>query len=222
VRHTAVIRSTAPRRSADTVGGVDLTERWPLSGHDELRERLLTAYAEPTRGYHDLRHLQEVLDRVDELRDELGSPDDLDAVLLAAWFHDAVYAGAADDEERSAKLAERELAGAVDDDTVAEVARLVRLTRRHRPEAEDRSGQVLSDADLAILAADDERYAEYTSGVRHEYPQVDDATFRAGRAAVLEELLAKSTLFHTRHGRKHWEEPARHNVRREIEQLRAG
>jgi predicted metal-dependent HD superfamily phosphohydrolase len=202
--------------------GVDLTERWPLTGHHELRDRLLTAYADPARGYHDLRHLTDVLDRVDELGDELGTPGGLHAVRLAGWFHDAVYAGAADDEERSALLAEHELAGIVDDETVAEVARLVRLTRTHRPESGDRTGQVLSDADLAILAADEERYAEYAAGVRKEYPQVDDETFRVGRAAVLEDLLDKPVLFHTDHGRAHWEAPARRNVAREIERLRAG
>lgn len=201
---------------------MDLSERWPLAGHDALRDRLLAAYGDPARGYHDLRHLTDVLDRVDELRGELAGPGDLDAVLLAAWFHDAVYRGAADDEERSAQLAERQLAGVLDADATAEVARLVRLTRTHRPDPGDRNGQVLSDADLAILAADEARYADYAAGVRREYPQVDDATFRAGRAVVLENLLAKPSLFHTDLARARWEEPARRNLRREIEQLRDG
>lgn len=201
---------------------MDLSERWPLAGHDELRDRLVSAYADPARGYHDLRHLTDVLDRVEELHEELTDPGDLDVVVLAAWFHDAVYRGAADDEERSAQLAERELAGVLDRDTVAEVARLVRLTRTHRPDPEDHKGQVLSDADLAILASDEMRYADYAAGVRREYPQVDDATFRAGRAVVLEDLLAKPRLFHTELALSRWEEPARRNVRREIEQLRDG
>ncbi len=208
------------------VGGyglaMDLSERWPLPGHEELRARLLAAYGDPARGYHDLRHLTDVLDRVEELRDELGSPGDLDAVLLAAWFHDAVYVGAVDDEERSARLAERELAGVLDQDAIAEVARLVRLTRTHRPDPEDRSGQVLCDADLAILAADEARYADYAAGVRREYAQVDDATFRAGRTSVLEDLLAKPTLFHTQIGQARWQATARHNVQQEIDALRGG
>lgn len=192
-----------------------------MTNQDELRDRLLAAYGDPARGYHDLRHLTDVLDRVEELREALADPGDLDAVLLAAWFHDAVYRGAADDEERSALLAERELAGVLDVDTVAEVARLVRLTRTHRPEPEDRKGQVLSDADLAILAADEVRYADYAAGVRREYPQVDDATFRAGRAVVLENLLANPTLFHTSMARDRWEQRARANVEAELGRLRA-
>ena len=40
---------------------------------------------------------------------------------------------------------------AVPDALVGEVARLVRLTARHAPSADDRNGRVLCDADLAVL-----------------------------------------------------------------------
>jgi predicted metal-dependent HD superfamily phosphohydrolase len=101
------------------------------------------------------------------------------------------------------------------------VARLVRLTREHRPGDDDRPGQVLCDADLAILASGRERYASYVAGVRTEYADVPDAEFAAGRAAVLEGLLAKPTLFHTPAARERWEQPARENVARELSALRS-
>jgi predicted metal-dependent HD superfamily phosphohydrolase len=195
----------------------DLRARWPLPGAVDLRERLLAAYDAPRRGYHDLTHLAEVLGHVDLLADEA---DDLEAVVLAAWFHDAVYDGGADDEERSAAWARDELPGAgVPAARVAAVARLVRLTARHRPGPDDRDGQVLSDADLAILAAGPERYAAYVAGVRAEYATVPDDDFRRGRAAVLRDLLAKPGLFHTSLGRERWEDRARANVARELAAL---
>lgn len=193
---------------------MDLSARWPLDGHDALRDRLLAAYGDPARGYHDLRHLAEVLAHVDDLRAELRSPGDLHAVRLAAWFHDAVYDRGGDDEERSARLAEQELGGTPHAD---EVARLVRLTKEHRPADDDRSGQVLCDADLAILAADEERYGAYVAGVRKEYGHVDELAFRRGRHAVLRELLAKPSLFHTATARSRWERPARANLAAELE-----
>ncbi len=137
--------------------------------------------------------------------DELGCDDD--AVLLAAWFHDAIYDGAVDggpgDEERSAQWAEQELAG--DPALAAEVGRLVRLTAAHRPEPDDPAGQLLCDADLAILAAGPGRYAAYVAGVRAEYAAVPEADFRAGRRAVLEDLLAKEQLFGSEEARERWE-----------------
>ncbi len=188
---------------------------WPL-GEDltDVRDALLAAYA-TGRGYHDTRHLAEVLDRVDELR-AAGERFDVLAVQLAAWFHDAVYDGQDGAEERSAQWALDALRGRPDAD---EVARLVRLTEHHRPADDDAEGCVLSDADLAILAASPERYAEYAADVRREYAHVPDDLFRAGRAAVLGDLLAKPSLFHTRHARDHWEPRARANVATELADL---
>jgi predicted metal-dependent HD superfamily phosphohydrolase len=204
---------------------------WPLPDALDLRDSLLAAYSDPARGYHDVRHLAEVLDRLDELADA-GTTYDRTPVLLAAWFHDAVYesvhgsAGHSGDsnEERSAQLAESSLAGsslegaAVD---VAEVARLVRLTATHRPSPGDHNGEVLCDADLAILAASADRHAEYVGGVRLEYADVPDEDFRVGRLAILESLAEKETLFHTEHARREWEPAARANLAAEIGRLRS-
>lgn len=199
-----------------------LAPRWPLAGAYDVRDHLLAAYADPRRGYHDLRHLAEVLDHLDVLLAEPSPAESAavngDAVRLAAWFHDAVYAGAPDDEERSARLAEEELAAAgVDGAVVAEVARLVRLTATHDPAAGDLAGAMLNDADLAVLAAGPERYAEYVAGVRREYAHVPEADFRRGRAGVLRGLLAASPLFRTATGRRLWEQRARSNIAAELD-----
>jgi len=124
---------------------------------------------------------------------ELGAGDNLE-VVLAAWYHDAV----------------------------AGVAGVVRLTEHHQREPGDRNGEVLTDADLAILAADPDRYRAYAEGVRREYAGYDDAAFAAGRTAILQALLGKPTLFHTAHAREHWEQVARANVEAEINRLSAG
>ena len=192
--------------------GVELTERWPLaSSLADVRDALLAAYADPARGYHDTRHLTEVLDRLDEL------PGGFDrrAVTLAAWFHDGVYDGEPGAEERSARWASSALSDH-DPALVAEVVRLVRLTEQHHPADDDANGCALSDADLAILAAPAERYAEYVAAVRAEYAHVPEDAFRAGRAAILTDLLAKPHLFHTAYAREHWETPARRNVAHEV------
>jgi predicted metal-dependent HD superfamily phosphohydrolase len=192
----------------------DLAARWPLADLTEVRDALLAAYA-TDRGYHDSRHLAEVLDRVEELAAAGEVFDDV-AVVLAAWFHDAVYDGEAGAEERSAQWALAALGPGPD---AAEVARLVRLTETHRPEGGDRNGCVLSDADLAILAAPAARYREYVADVRREYAEVPDDLFATGRSAVLRDLLAKPSLFHTAHARAHWEAAARANVAAELGRL---
>ena len=186
----------------------DLESRWPLGSHHDVRDALLSAYG-TGRGYHDLRHLAEVLDRLDDL----GCRDEV--VLLAAWFHDAVYDGEPGDEERSAQWAERALPAPI----AAEVARLVRVTEAHDPADDDAGGQWLCDADLAILAAPPPRYEEYAADVRREYAHVSDADFAAGRAAILRDLLGRPALFRTPLARELWEDPARTNMTAEVERL---
>ncbi len=98
---------------------------------------------------------------------EAGEPFERLPVVLAAWFHDSVYDGERDAEERSAAWAEDALPALTDPETVAEVVRLVRLTETHRPADDDANGCALSDADLGILAATPERYAAYVARGAH-------------------------------------------------------
>ncbi|GAA3002223.1 HD domain-containing protein [Streptomyces fulvorobeus] len=181
-------------------------------------DNLLARWAEPQRRYHTTAHLAAVLDRIDTLARHAADPD---VVRLAAWFHDAVYRpDRSENEERSAVLAERALSEAgVPADAVAEVARLVRLTVTHDPADGDSDGEVLCDADLAVLASGPREYAEYAAQVREEYAFVPDEAFREGRAAVLRRLLGLPCLFRTPHGSEVWEPRARQNLTTELELL---
>lgn len=193
----------------------DLAARWPLPERTDVRDALLAAYADPSRGYHDTEHLSEVVARLDELAGA-GLRFEATVAELGAWFHDAVYDGERDAEERSAVWAEQALAGTA---YAAEVARLVRLTETHDPGPEDVLGQALCDADLAILASSPERYRAYVAGVRRDYAHLSDADFARGRSAVLQDLAARDRLFHTAYAREHWEPAARAGLERELAAL---
>ncbi|WP_199551753.1 hypothetical protein [Streptomyces sp. N35] len=184
-------------------------------------ENLLARWAEPQRRYHTLAHLTAVLDHIDALAPHADAPA---LVRLAAWFHDAVYLpDRSENEERSARLAERALAEAgLAPSAVAEVARLVRLTVTHAPAADDRNGQVLCDADLAVLASEPAAYAAYTKAVREEYAFVPDDAFRTGRAQILQQLLGLPRLFHTPYGAAEWEPKARANLGKELAERTGG
>lgn len=181
-------------------------------------DRLLAAWAEPQRRYHTTAHLADVLARIDVLAPHAADPA---AVRLAAWFHDAVYRpDRSENEERSAAMAERALPElGVDAARTAEVARLVRLTVTHDPAPGDTDGEALCDADLGVLAGTPQAYAAYAAAVRAEYAFVPDEAFRAGRAAVLRQLLDLPRLFRTPYGATHWEAPARANLAAELATL---
>lgn len=206
-------------KDAPTTTASRLTLRWQRRFPDlaELGAKLVARYGEGTRRYHDVRHLDEVLARLDELA--AGSLP-ATVVELAAWFHDAVYdVHRSDNEAASALLAEQMLTGRLESEVVAEVARLVIVTADHAVVDGDKDAAALCDADLAILAGARSTYDDYAARVRQEYAHVCDVDFSVGRSAVLRQLLGLPHLFHTDYGAQHWESPARANLIRELEGL---
>ena len=197
----------------------------------ELGESLLQAWEQPHRAYHHSGHLSQILTDLDRLyahRTQAGSTPL--ALILAAWFHDAVYEGApGEDERRSEQLANASLeplvtAGLLSGDELQMVSLLVRATATHElPESADLPAgyepadiQFFLDADMAILAADSARYRRYLRGVRSEYSHLDDEAFRAGRTTFLRSILGRKRIFLSEEGLQLWEEPARANLSAEL------
>ena len=209
------LRIPARRRNGSLK--LPLLTRWNevLPGHDALFLDLLDRWGEEHRKYHGRTHLLAVLEALDLLA-EPARPDR--TVLLAAWFHDAIYRGiAGEDEEESARLAEQRLAhDGLPADKVDEVARLVRMTADHRPDPDDGAAALLSDADLSVLAGEPAAYARYLAAVREDFAHIGDADFAAGRAAVVRRLLELDPLFHTARGRELWQDAARRNLQGEL------
>lgn len=206
-----------PARQRSKSLKLPLLNRWEsiMPGHDALFLDLLDRWGEEHRKYHGRTHLLAVLEALDLLTDPEEPPR---TVLLAAWFHDAVYRGVAgQDEEESARLAEERLTDAgLPAAEVEEVARLVRLTSDHRPEPGDDDGALLCDADLSVLGGDPEPYARYVAAVREDYAHIGDADFATGRAAVVLQLLELDPLFHSERARELWLDAARRNLQGEI------
>ncbi|HQY34285.1 hypothetical protein [Actinotalea sp.] len=200
--------ATAPRDEVDAVGE-ELLERW----------------SDPHRHFHNLRHLTDVLARVDELAEETHEPD---LVRLAAWYHGAVFDAAekvsyahrgGEDEMASAALAREELTGlGLRPAAVDRVVELVVALARHVSRPEDFDCAVLCDADLAMLAADPQRYKAYLTDIRAEYAHLPVEEFVRARIAILRRLEHRPTLFSSPLGAA-WEEPARQNLGGELHRL---
>jgi predicted metal-dependent HD superfamily phosphohydrolase len=200
------VRRLGGAPDAAAVGAADLARR----------------YAEPHRRYHTATHVDAVVRDAGWLADELGLDDDDRAVVaLAACAHDVVYgAQPGVDERASAEWARRQLrACGIAEEQVDRVAELVLATISHSPGTEDPAAPALLDADLAILGAEPEEYADYVAAVRAEYAAVPDDMWRSGRAAVLNALAARDPLYLTQPARRRWETQARTNVATELESL---
>lgn len=174
-------------------------------------QAVLTAWSEPHRRYHDVRHLVECLDAAGRLGG--GVPE-----LLALWFHDAVHTDTTGaDEAASAELANDLLSGRTAGTLVDEVTRLVLLTRHHRPARGDAAGALVCDADLWVLGARPSRYAESVGDLRAESRLDDDAWVPLRRNRLIERLAAP--IYHTPAGLRR-EPRARANLTAELRALR--
>ena len=207
-----------------------------LPGHTALGEDLLERYEQPHRKYHTSVHLSEMLTALKTLykRHHTATPR---AVLLAAWFHDAVYeANPGEDEAASADLARTALTplastGFLTNREVTAIAHLIELTASHQLAngiEEYTSGaltradaEFFLDADLAILAADSPRYTRYVAGVRAEYAHYAPDAFTRGRAAILQGFLNRTAIYASDTAHLLWDAPARLNLRTELEGYRA-
>ncbi|MCB0980316.1 MAG: hypothetical protein H6513_00670 [Acidimicrobiaceae bacterium] len=212
-----------------TAPEVELRRVWcrvagrPTSAGVPALEALLAHLREPHRRYHTAVHVMWVLRHVEATLRAPTTPTvvDPDALRWAALYHDAIYLPErSDNEARSAALA---VAAAADIGWPADrrdtVHRLILATATHTLPGDgqvDAATAVLLDADLAILGAEPAEYAAYVRGVRQEYAHVDDAGWRAGRAAVLRGFLAQPVLYRTAHMRAEREHRARANLAAEL------
>ena len=189
---------------------------------DEWFDAVLTRYRQPGRNYHDGRHVAWVVRHVLALA-RTHAVDDLGSVVAAAFFHDAVYdPGASDNEAASARLAVRALSEiGWPEPRRDRVSSMIECTARHLVEGADRDTCLLLAADLAVLGSEPARYSDYATAVRREYSHVDDAAWRAGRAAVLRALLERPHLFAPSLGLEDWEARARANLTAELATLGA-
>lgn len=183
----------------------------------ELVAELVAAWEAPGRHYHDASHLMDGLRRLDPIRGRLARPNEVE---VAWWFHDAIQApGASDNEARSAEWAATALIAAGAPEASVERVRAMILATRHFDAPPSPDAAALLDLDLAILGADPPAYDAYAEGVRYEYGFLGDEMWAAGRAHFLHGLLARPALFHTAEFRAALEAPARENVRRELARL---
>jgi predicted metal-dependent HD superfamily phosphohydrolase len=189
-------------------------ERW--------HERVITLHRDATRHYHVVHHVVWVVRHVTTFVAG-GLVDDADAVVAAAFFHDAIYDVTSNDNETSsARLAGQCLAELDwEPERIGHVATMIESTAGHQLAGTDRDTQALLAADLSVLAAEPARYADYARAVRREYAHVGDADWAAGRSTLLRGLLGRDRLFAPTLGLDLWEHQARANITAELASLRA-
>ncbi len=178
-------------------------------------------YSSTERFYHNSGHVHDCLNQLADVPD--SECVDREAIILALWFHDAVYdAKRGDNEAASAELAAEWLSKMkMPLNRIEVVKRLIQITD-HRSEPQTPNEALIVDIDLSILGRGAGEYDRYAAAIRQEYAHVPDAEYRTGRAAVLQVFLDRGRIFRTELFGEKYEAAARANVAREISTLERG
>jgi len=183
--------------------------------------RICDRYGEPHRHYHTLVHIQRCLQEVDDVREHLIKPDEVE---LALWFHDVVYNPAEKDNEGlSAGCADfaLDIFGA-SPALRKRVANLVLATKHEDfPPESDSDARYLVDIDFSIIGAPESLFIETEKQIRKEYSMCSDEEFRQGRIKFLEGALARPKIFCTDHYSKKCEAQARINLQNALKRWQA-
>lgn len=179
-------------------------------------EHLECAYAEKGRYYHNATHIEEMLAWLDRYRDQA---EDLDAVELAVWFHDACYGPEPKGHEsRSAKLFRTLTEGGLAGDRQQRICDLIMATTHVQPpETVDQA--LLVDIDLSSFARDWHPFLKDTALCRAEKRQMPDEEFCCCQLDFLRMLLQRPRLYYSPVFRQHHEADARANIARLIDLL---
>lgn len=185
---------------------------------------LVVAYSSLGRFYHTLKHIQQVLETIEQIqqhKSEMTAQINFSAIQLAAWFHDVIYEPQSkDNEEKSSIYASQALTQLnLPIDTIKLVQNLILNTKHHQASSPDIHSQIFSDADLAILGASQLDYQAYSQGIRQEYACIPEQLYYSARKQVLSGFLRRTKIYSTPQMFIKLESKARLNIKSELADL---
>jgi predicted metal-dependent HD superfamily phosphohydrolase len=151
---------------------------------------LLSMWNESHRHYHNLNHLNDLIEQINENKSKF-SEKEYEKLMLAAIFHDCVYDPmSSTNEEDSAKFL---IECAVDksNSDILDVQRMILDTKTHK------STTPLSESfnkfDMSIVERDFDQLLEWENGTSEEFSVYSKNEYKVGRIKFLESLLDKYT-----------------------------
>lgn len=184
--------------------------------------QLIEKNHKPIYTYHNLAHTQNVVKRANKIGVKTGlTPDEMEILLLAAWFHDSgYYENFANHEEISARNAQQFLeARNYPTDKIKQVTEAIAHTKIPHLPCDDKICNALCDADLYHLSSKDyikvseKLHAEKSAILNHEIPP---------------KLYWEQTLhflqehhYHTEYGKKVLANKKEENFQKVVEKVKA-
>lgn len=205
---------------------------------DEKYDELIELYASSHRFYHNIFHVENMINSIYELLD-IYLFDDHNIkkaeLIFAAFFHDAIYEPSKhdiivsddhiSDEVLSADIAVKSLKYMNLDNvhSIARIYELITLTDGHKVDisgqCEPEIQQIFFDADISVLGTIPPRYEQYKVGIMQEYTHIEPQRYIAGRLDFLTQMVSNKTIFNTGYMNELYNAQAYINIMAEIKEL---
>lgn len=186
---------------------------------EQCFDKLLKAYNETHRHYHNIEHISSMIQEINNCNYELI---DQDALLFATWFHDIVYNPKRHDNEiLSAEIATKELGQLnIPEEKIQKTKQLILATANHMKINEpDINTAFFLDCDLKILGESSAKYILYAENIRKEYQHVMSFIYKKERKKILKRFMEAQRIYRTEYFNIKYEEQARKNISLEIQNL---
>ncbi|MEK7433509.1 MAG: hypothetical protein AABZ74_10280 [Cyanobacteriota bacterium] len=174
-------------------------------------------YSKKKRYYHNLSHLENLMNELDFFKEKI---EDLDTLLFSIYYHDIIYnVLKKDNEEKSALLAVKNLELInFPNDKIEKCKNNILATKSHQV-SDEYETNFFTDLDLSILGQEWDIYLQYSIKIRKEYSIYPDILYIPGRKKILNSFLSMERIFKTDIFYNKFESNAKNNIKKELEEL---
>lgn len=173
-----------------------LKERYSLkSGFKDL----LKIYSSDNRFYHNMHHVEDIINKINKDKDNYNSYE-LDALYLAAFYHDIVYdVRSIYNEDSSAAYFINDAESVIHDkeysQVVINVQNIILSTKHH--ESKFYLANIFNYYDMSIIFSEWNDLVKWEDGIRKEYYIYPKDIYKAGRVHFLKSLLSSDKYLFT-------------------------
>lgn len=163
----------------------ELLDKWNIKINYNV---LLSMWNESHRSYHTQNHLLDLIDQINESKNQFESNKDYEKMVLCALFHDCIYDPMRNDNEEKSAEFFINCCQEKNNPDILDIKQMILDTKTH--EATTPLSEKFNQMDMSIVERDFNQLLEWEKGIREEYKAYGDM-YKMGRLQFLESLLDK-------------------------------
>lgn len=181
---------------------------------NELWKEVEDSYSQSHRHYHNLEHLEDLLEQLKTVRAKIKK---WNTTLFTLFYHDIVYSAVKKNNEEQSAIFARERMSLlhVGEEEIEWCYQQIIATKYHHF-SHDQDTNYFTDSDLSILGRSPEVYRIYCIKIRKEYNVYPSFLYKKGRRKVVKHFLSMDRIFKTEEFYERFEEQARANLLHEL------